>query len=268
MFETSAANRRKPAVAGQFYPDNPRQLTDQLKQLFNDSRTFIASGIKALIAPHAGYVYSGHTAASAYLTLLPQADKIDRVILLGPSHRVGFHGVATSSANFFETPLGDIAIDRAAMRSIESMPQVVQMDRAHQYEHSLEVHLPFLQSLLHDFKLVPLVVGDCPAQQVAEVLEALWGGEETLIVISSDLSHYHPYEQACAMDQKTTQSILDMKPEMIGFDDACGQIPIRGLLMAAKQHELKPELVELCNSGDTAGSKDHVVGYGAYVFTR
>ncbi len=265
---TKSKNTRKPAVAGQFYPLNAQELTSQIKDLFASSRLCQASQVKAIIVPHAGYMYSGEVAASAYMTLIPQIHKIKRVILMGPAHRVGFHGLATTSVSHYSTPLGDVAIDKAAINVIESLPQVVNLDRAHTHEHSLEVQIPFLQNLLDEFTLVPLVVGDCNSQQVAEVLELLWGGEETLIVISSDLSHYNSYEEAVQRDRKTSESIINMRPENIEFDDACGRIPIKGLLQVAEQHQLKPQQVELKNSGDTAGSKDRVVGYGAYIFTQ
>lgn len=261
-------NSRKPAVAGQFYPDDAQELTRLLKNLFAVSKTCQVSQVKAIIVPHAGFIYSGEVAASAYLTLIPQTHKIKRVILLGPAHRVGFHGLATTSANYYSTPLGDIAIDKSAINIIESLPQVVKLDRAHTHEHSLEVQLPFLQNLLDEFTLVPLVVGECNSEQVSEVLELLWGGEETLIVISSDLSHYHSYDDALQQDRKTSESIVNMQPENIEFDDACGRIPIKGLLMSATRHNLKALQVDLKNSGDTAGTRDRVVGYGAYIFSQ
>jgi len=267
MFTEKASKNRQPAVAGQFYPDQPDQLKIILQQMLQQAKSSNPRHVKALIVPHAGYIYSGPVAASAYQVLQAQADTINRVILLGPSHRVGFHGIATSSATAFEMPLGAIPIDRSAIDQISVLPQVMQNDQAHQFEHSLEVQLPFLQTVLADFTLVPLVVGDCPAQQVAEVLEALWGGDETLIVISSDLSHYHSYEVARQLDQKTSDSILNLQPEKINYDDACGRNPVNGLLVAAKQYGLEPSLVDLRNSGDTAGSRDQVVGYGAYLFT-
>lgn len=268
MFSSNTTNTRKPAVAGQFYPQEPQELNSLLKELFASARLTQVSQVKAIIVPHAGYIYSGEVAASAYMTLIPQMHKIKRVILLGPAHRVGFHGMASTSASFFNTPLGNIVIDKGAINSIESLPQVVQLDRAHQHEHSLEVQLPFLQNLLDEFTLVPLVVGECTAEQVAEVLELLWGGDETLIVISSDLSHYNTYLDALEQDRNTSQSIVNMQPDKIEFDDACGRIPIKGLLLEATEHGLTPHQVDLRNSGDTAGNKDRVVGYGAYVFSQ
>ena len=265
MFSENTIKTRVPAVADQFYPKDPAELTVLLQQMLSQADDTPPAHIKALIAPHAGYIYSGTIAASAYQSLQSQADKIKRVVLLGPSHRVAFHGVAITSASSYQMPLGDIPVDRSAYDAIQSLSQVLQLEQAHLMEHSLEVQLPFLQTVLDDFTVVPLVVGDCPAYQVAEVLEALWGGEETLIVISSDLSHYHSYEVAREMDQKTSDAILNLSPDDIQYDGACGRNPVNGLLLAAQQHQLKPKLVDLRNSGDTAGSRDSVVGYGAYI---
>jgi AmmeMemoRadiSam system protein B len=267
MFSEQTSKIRQPAVAGQFYPDDPAQLKNLLELSFQQSSISNPSHVKAVIAPHAGFIYSGPVAASAYQVLKKQAQQVKRVVLLGPSHRVGFHGIATSSASEFEMPFGSISLDREAIDLISSLPQVIENDQAHQFEHSLEVQLPFLQSVLNEFTLVPLVVGDCAPDQVAEVLEFLWGGDETLIVISSDLSHYHSYEVARQLDQKTSEAIVNLHPEQIEYEDACGRNPVNGLLVAARRHHLSPSLVDLRNSGDTAGSRDRVVGYGAYLFT-
>jgi AmmeMemoRadiSam system protein B len=221
---------------------------------------------KALIAPHAGYVYSGPIAASAYARLAVVAERISRVVLIGPSHRVPFSGLAVSDADYFRTPLGDIPIDRHSIQRLESLPQVIHLEAAHTQEHSLEVQLPFLQVVLNEFKLIPLVVGDASGDQVAEVLAKVWGEEETLIVISSDLSHYHDYVTAQRMDQATSEAIISLRPERLEYKDACGRIPVQGLLLEAKRLGLQGELVDLRNSGDTAGAKDQVVGYGAYTF--
>jgi MEMO1 family protein len=258
---------RLPAVAGLFYPDD----ADTLREMVSG---FLASAVqtdkappKAIIVPHAGYIYSGPVAASVYARLSGGRDKIHRVVLLGPSHRVGFHGLAVSGASTFRTPLGDIPIDRQALDSALELPQVVRFDAAHATEHSLEVQLPFLQLLLEDFELVPLVVGDASSQEVAEVLQRLWGGPETLVVISSDLSHFHDYATACRLDRATSESIVALHPERLGYDDACGRIPVSGMLLLAKRLGLQGELVDLRNSGDTAGDKQQVVGYGAYAFS-
>ncbi len=221
---------------------------------------------KAIIAPHAGYIYSGPIAASAYARIQPARGRITRVVLLGPAHRVGFHGLALSSADCFQTPLGRITVDQEAVKKISGLPQVHVMDTAHMQEHSLEVHLPFLQEALGEFSLVPLVVGDAEPNEVAEVLETLWGGPETLIVISSDLSHYHDYKTAQRLDRATSQAIEQLRLEDIQYDHACGRNPVSGLLQVARQRGLKAKTIDLRNSGDTAGSHDRVVGYGAYVF--
>lgn len=257
---------RHPAVAGSFYPSDRRELARELDRLFREASSTDPTSTrpKALIAPHAGYIYSGPIAATAYNTLSQWAASIRRVVLLGPSHRVGFRGIATPGCDLFETPLGTIPIDLNAIAKISPLPGVAEMPTAHAYEHSLEVQLPFLQSVLGNFQLVPLVVGDASAEEVADVLDALWGEDETLIVISSDLSHYHPYNEARQLDQDTSDAIERFDNHLHG-DQACGCRPINGLLTAAKRHQLHLTTLDLRNSGDTAGSKDQVVGYGAYV---
>ena len=256
---------RNPAVAGLFYPDDPRELRGQIAD-FLAAASAGGAVPKAIIAPHAGYVYSGPIAATAYARIKPARGRITRVVLLGPAHRVGFRGLALSGADYFQTPLGRIKIDKEAAEKISRLPQVHLMDLAHAQEHSLEVHLPFLQEVLGEFSLVPLVVGDAESGEVAEVIEALWGGPETLIVVSSDLSHYHDYKTAQRLDRATSQAIEQLQPESIQYDSACGRNPVNGLLRAARQHGLKASTIDLRNSGDTAGSHDRVVGYGAYVF--
>ncbi len=225
------------------------------------------SAPKALIVPHAGYIFSGPVAASGFAQLKNIRHTVKRVIVLGPCHRVPLRGLATSSADYFETPLGPISIDREAIEQIISLPQVEEFDLTHQQEHSLEVQLPFLQEVLDDFSLVPLVVGDTSAEEVSEVLERLWGGDETLIVISSDLSHYHDYNTARAMDTETCQAIEEMDSAAIHYDQACGRNPVTGLLLAAKKHGLSVTTLDLRNSGDTAGDKSSVVGYGAWALS-
>lgn len=255
---------RKPAVAGVFYPDDPRALAEQVEALLGAAPRSRAPAPKAIIAPHAGYVYSGAVAASAYARLAPARERIRRVLLLGPAHRVAFRGVACPSAERFATPLGHVPVDRAALAAIAELPGVTTRDDAHADEHSLEVHLPFLQTLLRDFTLVPLVVGDTMAAQVAAVIERLQGGAETAIVVSSDLSHYHAYEVAQRLDRATSRAIESLRYEDIGYDDACGRAPIGGLLYFARARGLGARTLDLRNSGDTAGPRDRVVGYGAY----
>ena len=256
---------RSPAVAGTFYPDDNHQLKKMINGLLADCRSDTPPP-KALIVPHAGYIYSGPIAASAYARVASGRDTITRVVLLGPSHRVPFHGLAVSSARFFTTPLGSVPIDIEALAAIKHLPQVQTLDQAHQWEHSLEVNIPFLQVVLADFKLVPLVVGDASAEEVCEVLENLWGGPETLIVVSSDLSHYHDYETARRLDHSTSDAIIQFRPQDIHYEQACGRNPIAGLLTAAQHRAMRAEAVDLRNSGDTAGPRDKVVGYGAYIF--
>jgi AmmeMemoRadiSam system protein B len=258
---------RQPAVSDLFYPADAHSL-QQMVSGYLDSVNRGGEPPKALIAPHAGYIYSGPIAASAYARLADAANRISRVVLLGPSHRVPFYGIAVSEADFFRTPLGDIPIDRASIQRLVTLPQVVSLEAAHTQEHSLEVQLPFLQLVLNEFQLIPLVVGDASADQVAEVLHKVWGEEETLIVISSDLSHYHDYATAQRMDRATSEAILTLHPEQLNYEDACGRVPVQGLLLEARRLGLQGELVDLRNSGDTAGSKDQVVGYGAYTFCR
>ncbi|MBI4938705.1 MAG: AmmeMemoRadiSam system protein B [Nitrosomonadales bacterium] len=224
------------------------------------------SNIKALIVPHAGYIYSGPVAASAYAVLKNVAARIRRVVLLGPTHRVAVRGLALPGTDAFATPLGIVPVDREAAQAIAHLPQVSVSPQAHVLEHSLEVQLPFLQTVLPDFRLLPLAVGMATPDEVTEVLELLWGGDETLIVISSDLSHFLPYEIAQRVDGVTVQSILELKSP-ISHEQACGGTPVNGLLAAARRHHLTPHLLDLRNSGDTAGKRDSVVGYASFAFT-
>lgn len=255
---------RRPAVAGSFYPANPQQLHQMLDQFLTDAASD-AQSPKAIIAPHAGYIYSGPIAASAYARLKQVRDRISRVVLVGPSHRVAFRGLAVSRAETFATPLGDIPIDRPAVEAILQLPFVEYIEQAHTYEHSLEVHLPFLQEVLDEFTLAPIVAGDATPEQVSQVLEMLWGGDETLIVVSSDLSHYHDYATAQRMDTATSQLIEKLQYEQLAYDSACGKVPVSGLLNLARKKSLSISTIDLRNSGDTAGDKSRVVGYGAYV---
>jgi AmmeMemoRadiSam system protein B len=257
---------RPAAVAGLFYPADAAQLHTDIQSMLSAVQHAEAAP-KALIVPHAGYIFSGPVAASAYAQLKNIRHTVKRVIVLGPCHRVPLRGLATSSADYFETPLGSIRIDREAIDQITSLPQVEEFDLTHQQEHSLEVQLPFLQEVLDNFSLVPLVVGDTSAEEVSEVLERLWGGDETLIVISSDLSHYHDYNTAQAMDNETCQAIEEMNSAAIHYDQACGRNPVTGLLLAAKKHGLHVTTLDLRNSGDTAGDKSSVVGYGAWALS-
>jgi AmmeMemoRadiSam system protein B len=249
-----------------FYPGNAAVLSDDIEAMLGAVQK-IPLQPKALIAPHAGYIYSGPVAAYAYALLKPYAARIRRVVLLGPTHRVAVRGLALPGVDSFSTPLGSIAIDQAAVQCIAQLPQVGVSREAHALEHSLEVQLPFLQSVLTHFTLLPLAVGMATPDEVAEVLELLWGGEETLIVISSDLSHYLPYAVAKRVDGATAEAILHLQ-EPISHEQACGGTPVNGLLLVAQRRHLTPHLLDLRNSGDTAGDKSRVVGYGAFAFTE
>ncbi|HSW84852.1 MAG TPA: AmmeMemoRadiSam system protein B, partial [Usitatibacter sp.] len=222
---------------------------------------------KAIIAPHAGYMYSGAIAGSIYARLAPLAGKIARVVLAGPAHRVYVAGVAVPSVDSFASPLGTVPLDIAAIAALRELPFVEVNDAAHAREHSLEVHLPFLQAVLGSFSLVPIVVGDAKTGELATLFETVWGGRETLIVVSSDLSHYLPYESARDRDRDTAHAIVGFEATLVP-EQAGGAAPINGLLRAARRHGMSAELVDLRNSGDTAGDRDRVVGYGAFAFTE
>ena len=258
---------RRPAVAGMFYPGSPSELARDVQALLQSvaPRAVRETAPKAIVAPHAGYVYSGPIAASIYARIAPAAARIRRVVLLGPTHRVAVDGLALPAATHFATPLGDIEIDRDAAAMLADLPQVIVADTPHLQEHSLEVQLPFLQTLLPQFRLLPLAVGRASAESVAQVIERLWGGDETLIVVSSDLSHYLPYTAAREIDRGTARRVLAGDPS-ISHDEACGATPLNGLLLAARRHGLQAEMVDLRNSGDTAGDRDRVVGYGGFAF--
>lgn len=260
----SNASCRPPAVAGLFYPGEPQALARDVRAMLDSAKS--AGGVpKAIIAPHAGYVYSGPIAANAYARLAPARETIKRVVLLGPTHRVAVRGLALPSVQQFATPLGTVEIDQDAIQSLRGLPQVVVSDQAHAMEHSLEVHVPFLQAVLGDFKLVPLAVGYAEPEDVAAVIEKLWGGPETLIVVSSDLSHFLSYGEAQQIDRATCEAILELRSD-IDHEHACGATPVAGLAVLARRKNLKPELLDLRNSGDTAGDKSRVVGYASFAF--
>jgi MEMO1 family protein len=262
------AASRAPAVAGTFYPASPRRLAEQVRAYLDAAEREIPAGPipKALIVPHAGYIYSGPIAGSAYARIARARGQIERVVLVGPAHRTPLEGLGVPGESAFVTPLGAIPLDAELRERVLALPQVTLRSDAHAHEHSLEVQLPFLQSVLGAFSLLPLVVGDAAPAEVDEVLERVWGGDETLLVVSSDLSHYHAYAAAQRLDAATTRAIQTLRPEQIGYENACGRIPVQGLLLAARRHGLHPETLDVRNSGDTAGPRDAVVGYGAYAF--
>jgi len=258
---------RQPAVAGSFYPASASQLAATVHAyLAQAGAQRVKRAPKALIVPHAGYAYSGPVAAAAYAQLLGSAERITRVLLIGPAHYVPIRGIAASGADAFATPLGEVPVDRPVVEALVELAHVTIRDDAHRPEHCLEVQLPFLQTVLRRFTIVPLVVGDAGCGEVRDVIERAWGGSETLIVISSDLSHYHDYDTARRLDAEAAVAILAFESDSVGEEHACGRIPIGGLLLAARTRGLKVVALDLCNSGDTAGPRDHVVGYGAFAF--
>lgn len=258
---------RAPAVAGMFYPGRAEDLAAEVAALLATARAHCANepAPKAIIAPHAGYIYSGPIAASAYARLEPVRSRITRVVLLGPVHRVPVDGLALPGSDALATPLGEIAVDAEAVARVATLPQVTVSAEAHALEHSLEVHLPFLQAALDNWMVVPFAVGTATAEETAEVLDALWGGPETLIVVSSDLSHYLGYQDARAVDRATAQAILALR-DNVTHEQACGGTPVNGLTLAARRRGLTPQLLDLRNSGDTAGDRRRVVGYGAFAY--
>ena len=260
------ASVRPAAIAGTFYPGGADELARSVDAMLIAATLATAAPVpKAIIAPHAGFIYSGPVAASIYALIAPARARFKRVVLLGPTHRVAIHGVALPGVDAFSTPLGAIPIATDSVKKLMALPYAGTNAEAHRMEHSLDVQLPFLQKILDEFTLLPLAVGRASAQQVATVLELLWGGEETLIVISSDMSHYLPYADAQKMDNGTSQAILDLRTD-INHQQACGATAINGLTLLAQQRGLKPQLIDLRNSGDTAGDKARVVGYGAFAF--
>jgi MEMO1 family protein len=256
---------RPAAVANLFYPGDPEVLHSTI-QHYLAAVTPTHTAPKAIIVPHAGYIYSGPVAAHAYAQLLPIRSQITRVVLLGPCHRVAVEGLAVPSVDYFETPLGTIPLDRAAINEILQLPQVHVFDLTHAQEHSLEVQLPFLQETLDQFTIVPVVVGDASDAAVQQVIDTLWGGDETLIVISSDLSHYHDYATARAIDTATCRAIENFDADSIHYENACGRKPVNALLGSARARHMRVTTLDLHNSGDTAGDKSRVVGYGAWMF--
>ncbi|MBX3638496.1 MAG: AmmeMemoRadiSam system protein B, partial [Rubrivivax sp.] len=257
---------RSPAVAGRFYPGTAQALAAELDGLLAEVPAQPGAPVpKMLLAPHAGYVYPGSIAAQAYARLKPARGRIRRVVMLGPTHRVALRGIAAPEATAFATPLGTVPVDREALAAIAGLPQVVASDLVHAEEHALEVQLPFLQQVLGDFTLLPLAVGRADPPDVTEVIERLWGGDETLVVISSDLSHYLPYADACARDRATMDRVLELDPTL-DHGQACGATPLAGALIVARRHGLVPRLLDLRNSGDTAGDRRRVVGYAAVAF--
>jgi MEMO1 family protein len=258
---------RAPAVAGSFYPADAGRLRAMVAGFVAAASGSGRSRPKAIIAQHAGYVYSGPTAGAAFSALGREVRRIRRVVVAGPAHFVAIRGLAVPTCQAFRTPLGEVLLDRAALDTLENLPSVRRADAPHTPEHSIEVELPFLQVALGEFALLPLLVGDARPAEVRDVLATLWGGPETLIVVSSDLSHYHPYPVAQQLDEATAQVIEALDETGLGPQAACGYLPIAGLLLEAKRRGLGAVRLDLRNSGDTAGARDSVVGYGAWAFS-
>ncbi len=260
---------RSPAVAGIFYPNDPDELGATIQRYLEEAENIFEPAVtapKAIIAPHAGYIYSGLTAAAVYNRLRPAREIIKRVIILGPCHKVAVRGLALPNDEIFRTPLGDVQIDMAAVQKLKHLAHVNTFNETHIEDHSIEIHLPFLQKIIGEFKLVPLIVGEAGPEQVSQVLEILWGGAETLILISSDLSHYLDYDEAKSLDDHTRQAIERMDLTAIDQEQACGRHSIKGLLSLARNKGLSVKTADIRNSGDTAGTKERVVGYGSWYF--
>jgi AmmeMemoRadiSam system protein B len=260
-----ARDVRPPAMANRFYPGDPEELRKAVEHYLRSAPVSLDRAPKAIITPHAGYAYSGPIAGSAYASLAHRND-IRRVVLIGPSHYVAIPGLGLSGVTAWHTPLGDVPVDAQAKEKLLTMPQVQLADGAHAREHCLEVQLPFLQQSLQNFQIVPLIVGLIDESLVTEVIEALWGGPETLFVISSDLSHYLDYDSACNIDEQTAEAIEQLRPTDISDDKCCGNTGVRAFLRAARNHKLRAIRLDLRNSGDTSGRRDQVVGYGAFGF--
>ena len=260
---------RAPAVAGSFYPDDPQTLMATVDRLLAEAAETgegLRPAPKALIVPHAGYIYSGAVAAKGYRLLMPLKGRIRRVVLVGPVHHHWISGIAVPEVEAFDTPIGALPVDSDAVLTLATLPQVVFDDAPHATEHSLEVQLPFVLRVLGEVAIVPLLVGDASPKDVAEVLARLWGGPETLIVVSSDLSHDQSYLAARRLDTATAMEIETLQVGALGGGHACGCLPINGLLAEAKDRHLQVQRLDLCNSGDTAGARNQVVGYGAWAF--
>ena len=257
---------RPTAVAGLFYPMDTYELAELVTNELVQATPKPRHHPVAIIVPHAGYIYSGAVAASVFKTIQTLQSIIKRVVLIGPSHRVDFQGLALSSADVFNTPLGSIRVDKQAQEKLLTISDIILFDQAHADEHCLEVQLPFLQHVIDDFSIIPIVTGKASPELVSQAIETLWDGNETLVVISSDLSHYHDYLTAQQLDESTSQAIVNLDYSAVHSANACGHVAINGLLLFAQQHHLKASIVDVRNSGDTAGDKSSVVGYGAYLF--
>jgi AmmeMemoRadiSam system protein B len=262
----SPAKVRPPAVAGRFYPADPAELRGMVESFLAAVPIAKGPSPKAVIAPHAGYPYSGPIAASAFAQFAPDREIIKRIILVGPSHFVAFNGLALPWVDAFATPLGVVPLDSPSLAGLRELPEVIQLNGAHDQEHCLEVQLPFLQVVLGEFRIIPLVAGQITPEALGRVLQSLWGGAETRVVISSDLSHYLSWAEAHELDTRTAKAIESLSYSAIYEHQACGHVPICGMLRVAQNQELAAETLDLRSSGDTSGPRSRVVGYGAFAF--
>lgn len=255
---------RPPAVAGAFYPQHPQALRAALHGAWADRRPLQSAVPKALIVPHAGYRYSGAVAASAYALLQGDQRSIERVVLLGPSHHYALSGFCVPQADAWQTPLGTVALDTALLAELATRPDVLASDRVHQPEHALEVQLPFLQqALAGPWRLVPVLVGQADAAEVAGLIDALWGGAETLVVVSTDLSHFLPLRQAEHVDAATVAQIAALRSDGLSGEQACGARPLAGLLQAARRRGMRAQVLDVRTSADAGGDAQRVVGYAS-----
>src|SRR5262245_52607992 len=257
---------RPPTAAGRFYPAAASVLGRLVESFLEAAQVDANAAPKAIIAPHAGYTFSGPVAGSAFRPWALRGQGLNRIAVLGPSHWVDFEGIALPRATNFSTPLGNVPLDLEAVERLRDLPQVFEFDAAHEYEHCIEAELPFLQAFLPRFSIVPLVIGEATDQQVCELIDRLWGGPETGFVISSDLSHYHDYDTARRIDAATAKHIEQARASELSAELACGFRPLRGFLLCACSRGIAATTIDLRNSGDTAGSRDRVVGYGAFYF--
>ncbi len=268
MLSAVAPRVRPAAQAGRFYPAIPARLQADVSAYLEAAMPPEGPVPKALIVPHAGYMFSAAVAASGFVQLAPAHDRIRRVVLIGPSHYEDFPGLAATSDEAFATPLGLVPVDFEAVTAAQALPQVVCLERVHGPEHCLEVELPFVQTVVDAFTVVPLLVGRASAEEVSEVLDRLWGGAETAVIVSSDLSHYLDYPTARRKDRATADAIQALRWQELDGDCACGHRAICGLLVCAQRRGLRCQVLDLRNSGDTAGPRDRVVGYGAFLFAE
>lgn len=255
---------REPSVAGMFYPEKRLVLMQEVKQFLQNNQPAIKP--KALIVPHAGYQYSGQVAGNVYQYLKPYQNKFKKVLLIGPAHRKAFHGIGVLQDDFYNTPIGALKIEREIIEKlVDKFERVNYQDLAFNGEHCLEVQFPFLQLVLNQVSIIPTLVSHCDTERVSELIKYFWEEEETLIIISSDLSHFLDYESCSKKDFLTSQNIVSMKGENLQHDDACGQLGIAGLLQVVKEKGFNISEVSRCNSGDVTGEMSRVVGYGGYL---